>query len=352
LEQAIQEGIIIEQDNLAMASAPDYNVVMAYRGRLAREYLIPIRIDYPIQVNLSFTQGSGIIRERNVTPNSIVEAGQVLFVLDFDRETLRTQEEQLLERMAEEDSNHIAEAARLWGDLERFKNEINEDMDEAALEIHQLRLQAREADYDDFINRHLRQRARQNEQLLEIRNRLDGERLVAPFAGRVISVRGNSWPNQQATTRDIMVTLQDTGIWMFRVEGGLIDSLRFGDTVYITAPGGGDYPFLVVSDPLAHDIRSREHNFWLKSVDPSLNPLIFSDGTSEAKLTTFDIHDTVIIPTSAIQREPQAHGGSRSFINILEGNVVRKRYVQEGFDHEGFTEILDGLEPGQLVLLN
>jgi len=342
--QAVQDGLIISPDTLVAAQMA-FTTVEASDGRLHRISNNSISLHFPVTADLSFENSGGRLSYRNVNAMQFVEAGDILMSVVFDEDALRVEEQQLLLRMEDADRRHAGERVRRRDDIERFRNEIYPGMNEFDIEIHALRLEGMEAEYQYVIHQFQMLRRDQNRQLLEIRERINGEDIVAPFDAVV------SWVNSARLNTVIedwmnMVTLYDYNSFQL-ITSGTPDVLRHGDTVLVTDRHGVRHETKVVSDPLANSsMRSHQYHFILEPICPDVAADNFHHSGLNAHPSAVDVKG-VMIPSGAVHTEDQ-----RRYVYIYEGGVIRKRYVQTGFFYMGTTQILSGIEPGQLVVLH
>ena len=55
--------------------------------------------------------------------------------------------------------------------------------------------------------------------------------------------------------------------------------------------------------------------------------------------------DVVLVPNRALRRDQQG-----VYVEIVENNVPKRVNIRIGVDSEQFTQVLSGLEPGQMVV--
>ena len=344
ISQAVADGIIISPDVLRGAQMAFSTVEVTY-GRLRREMNTNVSLHFPRTADLSFERGGGRLTYRGASVLQFVEAGEVLMSVTFDEDALRVEEQQLLLRMSEAQRRHDSERVRRRADIEALRFNLHSDKNEFDLEIHALRLESMEAEYQHIITQFQAQRRDQNRQLEEIREKLQGEDLVAPFDGvvswveavRIGTLVGEYQP---------MVTIYDHYGFQLRARTSA-DVMRYGDTLMVTDRNGIPRPARVVSDPLV-DSSDRGHqlDFILEAIDPEADADYFFEQGLNAQPVALDIYG-LLIPTRAIHTEDQ-----RRYVYIYEDGVIRKRYVQVGFFYMGTSQILDGLEAGQFVVLH
>ena len=344
IAQAVQEGIIISPavlENTQMA----FTTREAREGRLHRQMNIPVQLHFPNTVDLSFERSGGRLSYRGINTMQFVQAGEVLMSVVFDEDALRVEEQQLHLRMREAERRHNSERTRRRADIEQFRTQLHEDMNEFDLEIHALRLEGMEAEYQHIIHQFQVQRREQTRQLQEVQEKLQGEDLIAPFDG-VVSWVNIVRVNTVIENWMIMVTLYDYNAFQL-IARGAPDVLRYGDIATVTNQDGNHVQVKVVSDPLADtSVQTYQNTFILAPLDPNITAEFFFQTNPQFSPTTIDV-EGVLIPSRAINTEDQ-----RRFVYIYEDGIIRKRYIQAGFFYLDMTQVLDGVEAGQLVVLH
>ena len=344
IAQVVQEGIIISPDVIE-ATQMAFTTVEAIEGRLTRQMSMPTQLHFPVTVDLSFERSGGRLNARHVSSMDFVQAGDVLLSIVFDEDALRVEEQQLQLRMREAERRHNSERTRRRGDIEQFRNQLHGDINEFEIEIHALRLESMEAEYQHIIHQFQISRREQSRQLQEIQERLLGEDIVAPFDAVVSWVNG-ARINSVVENWMIMVTLYDYNSFQL-ITRGAPDVFRFGDILTVRDRDGTPRAVQVVSDPLtsARD-QSNQHEYILQPLDPDVTADYFHVNNLQSSPTIFDVKG-ILIPSRAIHIEEQ-----QRFVYIYEDDVIRKRYIQAGLFYMEQTQILDGIEPGQLVVLH
>lgn len=344
IAQAVSDGLIISPDELEAAGLA-FTTAEVFHGRLSRHSNVSVSLHFPVSVDLFFERSGGRLSYRNATERQFVEAGDVLFSVVFDVEALQVEEQQLLLRMAEAERRHNSDMLRRRSDIEAMRNRLNPGMDEFDLEIHTLRLEGFEAEYQNAIHQFRLQSREQQRQLHDIRERIEGEDIIAPFDGFI------AWANviRMNTAMDNrvhMVTLYDYNTFQFSGWAAR-DVFRYGDIVMVSDRNGIPRETKVVSDPLADSVgRSETFEFILQAIDNNLEAQDFAQEYLSANPLAVDV-EGVIVPTRAVQA-----ADGRRFVYVYEDGIIRKRYVQVGMVYGHESQILDGIRAGQHVVLH
>jgi len=346
LDTVLLEGILMPPDQVE-AGAMRFHTVEVVEGRMSHTTNIVVRLHFPVVEELFFEKGGGRLLERLVIPMDFVSKGDVLARVIFDEEVLQLEERELMMRMADAERRHTSD--RLWmrADIEQFRLELFaiSDANEAAIEAHSIAIERKEASYRHAIRQFERLRRDQNRQLQYVRDRLQGEELIAPFDAVVAAVNP-VMPNTIIYPWMSMITLYDYHSFQLEITAPF-SVLRYGDIVTLGSLDGSlRTEARVISDPLATGHRSQQFNYVMEVLDESITAEPFM-GNVSAFPTVFDIDGVVIVPSRAIHEENE-----RRFVHIYEDGIIRKRYVQIGFNYHGRSQVLDGLLPGQLVVIH
>ena len=181
---------------------------------------------------------------------------------------------------------------------------------------------------------------------------LDGATLTlrAPFAGRVIDRKVT--PGSLFEALQPLMTIADLGsVWVFLnayekdlalLHEGLAVTLR--TDAYPQESFHGRVDFLgSVLDPQTRSARIRA------TVDNragKLRPGLFVKAQVEVPRPQSETHPIVAVPQAALQT---LEGRANVFVQTQAGLFVR-RLVETGHTFEGFTEVLSGVKPGDVVV--
>lgn len=98
------------------------------------------------------------------------------------------------------------------------------------------------------------------------------------------------------------------------------------------------YPSATIQDNVVYYITS-------VSVDNREGKLM-PDMTANVLIFLDQRKGVLTVPNKAVQRE-----GARKLVQVMEGGVPEKRYVETGWKDSSYTEILEGLKEGQSVIV-
>ena len=174
--------------------------------------------------------------------------------------------------------------------------------------------------------------------------------LRAPFAGRVIDRKVT--PGALFEALQPLMTVADLGsVWVFfnayekdlaLLHAGLPVTLRTDAYPQESFHGRVDFLGSVV-DPQTRSVRVRAT---VENRAEKLRPGLFVKGQVEVPRPQSESHSIVAVPQAALQT---LEGRATVFVQSEPGLFVR-RHVETGHTFEGFTEVLSGVKPGDIVV--
>jgi macrolide-specific efflux system membrane fusion protein len=173
--------------------------------------------------------------------------------------------------------------------------------------------------------------------------------LIAPIDGQII-VRSVE-PGQTVTTSDVVLVLSDRLIVKADVDETDIGRIRLGQDASI---GLDAYPEVKVKGVVDHIYYESELvnnvNIYKVDVVPSDIPDVFRSGMSANVDVVVDKKDhALLLPLSAVTEE-----GKRTVVSIRDAATgeVKKTTVRTGLQDESYIEIVNGLNPGDIVVVS
>ena len=279
---------------------------------------------------------SGIVRRLHANIGDVVKKGQL--IAELDPSELQAKYDQMLAAL--ENARADLEYARVNLERQRlllkqdFISQDQFDLAEKAFEINQARLEQAEAN------------------LTSAKVQLDFTRITAPITGVVASVSMQEGETVAASfsapTFVNIIDLSRLEVWAYvdetdigRVQVG--QKASFTVDTYADTDFGGTvtaiYPKAVIQDNVVNYVVTMEiADFQNKALRPEMT-------------TTVTIHlgarkDVLAVSTGALRREQRG-----PVVTVLEKGQTVLRAVKTGWSSDGYTEILDGLSEGDVVVV-
>jgi len=250
------------------------------------------------------------------------------------------------EKMVKEYASNVDQAKMA---LDRVKRKASADLVQA-----EAQLKAKKQEYD-----------RQQARLRKIENQIAKCRVVAPVAGMVVyASTGSGWrsrdePLEEGTEvreRQEIIHLPTANSKMadVKIHESNLDKVRVGLPVRVTVDAIPGKTFLgkVAKIALLPDSQSVWLNPDLKVYNSEIH---LDDGggvlrpgmSCRAEILVEHYDSAVFIPVQSVVRV-----AGRPTVYVREGTRVEPRVVEIGLDNNRMVRILDGLEPGEEVLLD
>ena len=362
LKEAITIGLIARDvfEDEEEEDALELGVVE--KGDILRTAALRIRIDMPVKETLRFDTPEGRLRAIHVSNYDIVSEGDLLAEIEYDTTSLIVERDVLLFTMEQYELRHNADNAIRLRTISDLWNNYNRSTNQYDREVIRLNISRLELLYTQFLEEAAQTMEDYEEQLADLEVSLRGELLFAPFDGIVTNIIDISIGSVVRWYDDILTLIDDSKLQFIAVEEPSI--LRRGDIVtavrQFTQSDGtvmiDEFPMRVVSDPLVNEGRYMTYDIlltmddmdafeqWMVDTDTTRRDLVlmyFSGNT-----LAFEALDVVLVPTSALYTE-----NDDRYVFLYEDGEIRKRYITTGLGTPAFTQVLQGLEPGQTVVL-
>ncbi|HZB37322.1 MAG TPA: efflux RND transporter periplasmic adaptor subunit [Beijerinckiaceae bacterium] len=273
---------------------------------------------------------SGIVQKISFEEGQKIKAGDILVELDAEERRADIQQAVAEIRRAEALRNEVrtrldrAMALRRTGaGTEAQVDDLTAQMRtlETAITAAEARRRAAEARLEDLVIR-------------------------APFNGRLgtrsVSLGAYVSPGTRITTLDDLSRVR----FDFAVPENLLSQLKVGQTGFARSAAFGDRAFegkvTVIDprvDPLTRTVRLTAE---IPNPDETLKAGMFLSVILQVQVKA----DAVIVPEEAIVGE-----GLRHLVFVVKDRVVERRVVRIGQRQEGRVEIVEGLKPGETIII-
>ena len=360
LADAEAAGIIMPQSvHFETSDSQDFQMIEATRQDITTNAVLTAQLVFPMEQHLHFQAQEGSLTLL-VENGQIVREGDVLARLTFEVDA----------RLEIEYS-----AARLR--FEQFEAEFMREQSERLTAIEEARQEALpelallEIGLERFVfNGNITRNTMRNEMTM-LSEMLQGEDIIAPFDGMIISAIGGPynlrWNPRIMTIVDYTVFFYQFTIATDHPVMNLYNTIGQGDIITLRSNerhevDGVEQPVLefdarVVTDSWASGAR-RSFIYWLTPVDmeglledarllDEENPLYnMFDMSFTAQIEIVRAANSITLPNAAVNDEDR-----RSFVHIYNDGRLGKRYVETGVRGAGYVQIISGLEDGAQVVI-
>ncbi len=328
-------------ETLSAPEEANYDTVQAHTGAYIKTAGGSVSIYYPITAEICWEEGSARFREFLVRKGQEVKEGDGLAT--FDIEVSRAQREELSLSLARTIENLESGSQKRQTAIEEAREKL-EGLESFELRIAQLRIDKSQAEYEQFVYQSEQEIARLQERLEELDGRIANDTLFAPFDGIIDSIAVCS-AGDPVTKDMVMVTMHATDRY-YLVADDTLDRLRYNMEVSVEAGRRNDLTVYKGKVVAAQSM--------LPSSVPNRLTLIelYGDVTPDAltispkyEYNLEELGDVLLVKWRALDIE-----NGKSFVYVLENDMVQKRYVVPGLNNREEAWILDGLKEGQTVI--
>lgn len=184
--------------------------------------------------------------------------------------------------------------------------------------------------------------------LIEAQQSLAAATLTSPIGGTVVAVDLTVGESVTAGSSSELITVEDRNA--FEALGSLtstqVPAVKVGDTVDVSVDGvSGSFEGTVTRvGPV--DVSSGD-TYPLVVALRSSAATLFAGSTAELNVVVRQVHDALVVPTSAVHTD----GLGRSYVLTLESGLERRTPVTVGVVGDVDTQIMSGLRRGATVVL-
>ena len=318
-----------------------YKTIQAENSEFERRALANVTVYFPLTAELTCEKEYASVREVLVKNEQQVKKGDVLISFDVEVSSVEMEKYSLkLQRSLEAMEEGKAERQEVILEAEAAA----EALGGRELELALLKIEKLKTEYEEFVYVSEHEAAQYEEQLARLEKEKEGYYITAPFDGVIDSVERLK-KGDRVETSQILVTMHAPDQYYLAAED-IAGNLRYNAEVTITAGPKDDtktYTGKVVS----------AYNVLLPAV-PKGNPLIRLD-------ENVDVNELIVAPryeadierlqnVLLIDKSVIRMDEDKSYVRILENDMIQKRYILPGLRNAESVWVLDGLSEEQQVI--
>lgn len=332
---------IIETE-LILPEEVNYTTVQAEKAEYIRNGQGGASLEHPVAVNLYCEINGARMQEVLVSKGDKVAAGDTLVV--FDLEQYETDLEELKLKVTRIRQELNTESQKMLQEIEVAKGETGWlSVNDA--ELASLRIEKQQVEYEQYVYQTNRQIRLLNEQIAELEELAQNDTLVAPYDGVIYSITSYKEGEKINLSKPVINMYSEDTILLASDDTG---KLRYNMPVTITTGAKNNQQVLegrVVSAPniLPSTV---EQDYVLIQVAPDVSGEVFQRGISYT-CELEKLQDVLMVNSRAVEKED-----GKSYVYVLEDDMVKKRYVKAGLSSTESTWILDGLSEEQTLILD
>ncbi len=289
-----------------------------------------------------------------VEEEDLVKKGDALASFYTDTSTVPLEEKKLeLNRT----QNEISTLTESYNENKNISNQIlaNLEKDSFDYKLEELSLQKAKVEYDKAYFSAQERIKSLNEEISELTEELSTGYLLAPFDGLVLGLSNTVREDDLVTNNSELIRL--VSIDKVLLTASTDSEFRYGNEVIAsTKVLGEDLSFTghVISSPLilSQELSENETYIGIDFTDPNnyisqdIQEMIWGfNSRITLETETEFLSDVLLLDKSAVEKE-----NGKNVVNILEDDIVKKRYITSSFDNSDYYIVSDGLYEGQIVL--
>lgn len=272
----------------------------------------------PSDVVYVYAKAAGDVTAVNVSAGDTVEQGQLLCVIDTEQvETAKNSMDSAQVSLAEAQSTYSRMAILYQsGDISAQEYEQYENQ----LRSAQLQYESAKLAYDKQVSY---------------------SQITAPISGRVESIDLEVYDHVSQSDQICVITGEGGKKVSFYVTERMMENIQTGDTLTIQKDGS---TYEAVISEIATMVDDTTGLFKVKA-ELSDADGVATGSTVKLELVTSHTEDAMVVPVDAVY-----YSGGDAFVYVYEDGTVHMVQVEIGLYDSDYAEILDGLEPEDMVV--
>ena len=346
-EKPLLTGVLMDSQQT------NYNTEIVQKTDWVIEQANSASVFFPRTTTFVWENGDAVFVESYVARNGVVKKGDVLMRFEVEEDYVAMQELQL-------QLKRTTEAYR--GDKVIKETEIAnakkamEDLTSHSLTIAKQNLEKLQAAYGQFVYNSEKSIRNIQEQIAEIEARVADNEIVAPHDG-IVSNLAYYAKGDDVENGEVLLSLYDTNYLYLRVNDAGY-KLRYGMEVSVDVILRKDIvtlPAKVVSTPAILPWETGQDYALLELDLTSVSEEMYDEALKnigksafQYSCITFELNDVLLINKNAVHSDVE----KKSFVYVLENDIVCKRYISIGAQNNGMVWVIDGLSEGQVLVLD
>lgn len=328
----------LPQGGFVEAPAAKHKTVTVEKGDFIQTETDTLRLVYTQIAELSWDQSNACYQEVFVKKNQKVKAGDVLISFTIQGSEAELASLQLQLKRANENLQRGRESRE---QTIRVRKEVAVGLESYDRQIALLEVEKLQAEYEQFLYQASREVAQLEQKIADIEAQKENNVLRAPFDGVISKVISCSL-GDNVVPGQVLITMYSPDSVRLRARTTTTPLYNMPVTVETTNIGDV-YTGRVVAAPNAVPSPLKQ-NTVLVQLDGEVSTELFSR-TLKLTFETQRIHNVLTVSRKAIQTE-----GEKTFVYVLDGDMVQKRYIEVKTGLSATAWVLDGLTEGMTVI--
>ncbi len=300
-----------------------------------------------------FPESGAKIKDIYIFGETFIEKGQLLADAYFDEDILNASIEQAEIKFADSKKNFEQGVNNFIKEIDGLNRTLQERLSasprppESEIKILNLNILKKKSDYDYYVYATERKLSEQAEEIDRLKAMSNGLQIFAPYDGYAGNVIKTTSAGTLSDKNAKLMDITDLSNIAFRVTTD-ISNFRNNMDVKIVFPNEVTYDAKIVSDPRASETKETQVQFLaVPNTQAQFDRRLSTMRFISVEGIKLELKDVVAVPYQAVRNE-----GPDRYVLILEDGTVKKRYVVQGAYNMDYAQIIDGVTPGQKIILN
>lgn len=333
---------IIDVDELTLETA-NYDLYTIEYGEYSKPATATGYMVYMVEQEMFMEEGTARLKKLHVMRNAEVKAGDVLATYEKEGSRAELERMELALKRAQE-GFELGKQERTES-LRTLKEQLGALTDATDIKLHQIRIQQAQLDYERYVYESERSIAQQQRNIDETREFYADTQLIAPFDG-VITYVSNKNPGDTIYSGETLVTVQSQEKYLLGIDNSS-GNFRYGMRVQVGIGPRNKKEYVEGRVVAAANVLPNENKVPQALIEMEPNDIKIGMKNISIEGKNIDMQNVLKVSRSAISFE-----GGKSYVSILDGDMVQKRIIVSGHTSAGDTWVVQGLSEGQEVIID
>lgn len=337
-----QAETLIDPANVTQEVA-NYKTTQVTVGTFIKEVSSSGSEYYPLTMTVRNETPNAYFAEYKVKRGQYVEAGDVLAVYDlrFSEVELATAQFNLKNAREALKEGEISRRE----EIEELRTRMYAETDMYEKQIKALELSRMELQLEKYIYEQERSIAQQEERIAEMEEERAANQLIAPMSGEVTEVAYKR-VGDRVSVGETLIIISSHDVMLVRVDNTTGD-YRYNMEVQVEVGKPKDRHTVagrvVAADTLIPQADRTNHAFI--ALDPETDVTDFRNPKVRGDLVR--VENAMLLPRKAVTLF-----AGKNYVTLLDGDMVKRRYVNYSLNNFEESWILQGIEEGDVIILN
>ena len=338
---ALADDLIDEQ--LLVPESANYDTLTIEYGDYTKSVTAAGYQVFPVEQDLAMEEGTARLAKVHVIRNAEVHAGDVL--VTYEKEGSRAELERMELALQRTEEGFEAGKLQRTEALRKLREQLSGLTDSFDVRAKQLEIQKAQVEYDMYVYQTEYSMRQQRADIEELSAFFADTQIVAPFDGVITGVTTKN-PGDTVYAGEVLVTVQAQDRYVIGLDNAS-GNFRYGMRVSVGLGPRNKKTYVDGRIIAAANILPSEISMSYALVE------LYGEAT-ESGLKNISIEGKSIElgHVLKISRKAITFDGGKSYVSILDGDMVQKRIIVSGHNAAGDTWVVQGLSEGQQVIID